>query len=214
MGRPALALEEVLKGYGGYEFPLPGIAGRYRGKSLIVVGDAACVWDDLERFGCRSSLDRGSVRKDGWDFLTVNKIVETFPGNIEHAYSNEAESLARFIAARRQEYRKEFQGPLNIHSCQRGAQWRWPWNGRGSSALGATLVGLGLGYAPVVLAGIPLDDGPHNGEPPWRRCQFRRCEVTSDKGRPNAHWGNAMALGFDGKVKSLSGRTKEWLGSP
>lgn len=183
--------------------PLPAIAGKYRGKSLIICGDAACVWDDLERFGCRHDHGRGSVRKDGWHFLTINRLVETFPGVIEHAYSNEPELLLRFIAARRYEYKTEFGGPAHTHSCNKGAQWRWPWSGRGTSALGAALIGLALGYDPVVLAGVPLDDSPHNGEPPWRKTTFAK---------PQDNW--QQALPHLAKARSLSGRTRTWLGEP
>lgn len=208
-----MALEDLLTGFGPDKFAPPLIAGKYKGKSLIVCGDAACVWNDLEQFGCRSDHGRGKVYKAGWDFLTVNKLVETFPGNIEHAYSNEAHLLLKFIAARRNEYRHEFSGPAHTHSCGKGAQWRWPWSGRGSSALGATIVGLGLGYARIVLCGVPLDNGPHNGEPPWRKTSFLKTEVPSDAGIENSHWKEA-AKHFQARVTSMSGRTKAWLGAP
>lgn len=200
--------------YGELAFPLPSIAGKYEGRKLIICGDAACVWDDLERFDCRSALGRGAVEKTGWHFMTVNKLVEVFPGQIEHCYSNEAESLNTFMSARRREYRLEFSGPQNLHSCNRGVKWRWPWKGSGTSALGACLTGIALGYTEIVLAGVPLDNGPHNGEPPWRSCEFRTKDAyaTKDGGTINHHWKLARDLIFNGKVKSLSGRTREWLG--
>lgn len=207
-------LRDLMTGYGGFEFPLPEIAGKYAGKNLVVAGDAACVWDDLERFGCRDNAGRGAVRKAGWDFLTVNKLVETFPGNVEHCYSNEPQLLMKFIAARRNEYTREFSCALQTHSCNTGARWRWPWGGHGTSALGATLVGIGLGYEKIVLCGIPLDDGPHNGEPHWRKCGFRNEASGSKDDDRNHHWRRAIDLAFGGKVRSMSGRTRAWLGSP
>lgn len=210
-----MALKDLMTGYGGFEFPLPPIAGTYKGKGLVVCADAACVWDDLEEFGCASYINRGSVKKEGWDFLTVNKLVETFPGNIEHAYSNEPHILKAFIAARRQEYTREFAGPIHTHSCNQGMKWRWPWGGHGTSGLGAVLVGIGLGYDRIVLCGLPLDDGPHNGEPHWRACRFQKSEAAGSAGDDrNSHWKRAMELAFDGKVKSMSGRTRNWLGAP
>lgn len=210
-----MALKDLMTGYGGFEFPLPKIAGTYAGKKLIICADAACVWEDLEAFGCASYAGRGSVKKEGWDFLTVNKLVETFPGAIEHCYSNEPSLLRSFIGARRNEYEKEFPRPANTHSCNEGAKWRWPWGGHGTSGLGAVLVGLGLGYDQIVLCGMPLDDGPHNGEPHWRACRFKSKEAAGsvDDDR-DGHWKRAIQLAFDGKVKSMSGRTKNWLGSP
>lgn len=208
-------LDEFGKLYGGFETPFPKIAGQYKGKKLIVCGDAQCVWDDLERFGCKCAQDRGSVFKNGWQFMTINKMVEVFPGSIEHCYSNEAESLIAFVAARRREYRLEFSGPQHMHSCNRGVQWRWPWRGSGTSALGACLTSICLGYEETVLAGIPLDDSPHNGEPSWRSCKFSSEAESTKSGRTiNHHWKAARDLVFDGKITSLSGRTKEWLGEP
>lgn len=192
---------------------LPAIAGQYAGKKLVVCGDAACVWDDLERLGCAAHMGFGRV--DGpYDFMTINKLVEVFPGKIEHVYSNEPSWLHKFIAARRVEYAHEFGGPKHVHSCNQGATWRWPLGGFATSGLGGTIVGVGLGYDQVVLCGIPLDDGPHNGEPPWRRCGFTQEAANSGKSGINSHWKTARDLAFHGRVKSMSGRTKEWLGAP
>jgi hypothetical protein len=210
-----MTIKELMSGYGGFAFPMPAIAGTYKGNGLIVCGDASCVWDDLEKFGCRdNSPPRGKVRKDGWHFMTINKMVETFPGNIEHSYSNQPAHLMKFIAARRVEYAKEFDGPRHTHSCNSGAKHLWPWGGHGTSGLGATIVGVALGYDKVVLCGLPLDDGPHNGEPPWRKTAFTREAAGNVNTGQNSHWKRAIELGFDGKVKSMSGRTKAWLGSP
>lgn len=201
--------------YGGPGFKMPEIAGQYAGKHLgiVIVGDAACVWDDLERFGCRVSHRRGEVGKSGWHFLTVNKIVETFPGNIEHAYSNDATGLLKFIEAKRQEYRTEFDGPRHTHSCHKGAKWHWPWGGWGTSGLGATFVGKMLGYDRAVLCGIPLDESPHNGEPPWRKTNFTREAPSTVTGTINKHWQRAREA-WGGNLKSMSGRTREWFGAP
>lgn len=193
-------------------FQLPEIAGKYQGRSVAVCGDAAGVWDDLEALGARSDVGRGKVRKEGWDFLTVNKLGEVFPGDIEHWYSNEGKLLQKFIEGRRNEYRKEFTGPRHSHSCNRGAKWHWPWSGHGTSGLGAVLTALALGYDEVVMCGIPLDDGPHNGEPHWRHCRFQSSEAADQvNGRPSQPWLKAIRLGFDGRVRSMSGRTKAWI---
>jgi hypothetical protein len=195
---------------------LPAIVGYYDERSLVIVGDAACVWDDLERFGCRDDGGRGSVRRIGWEFMTINAACMKFPGQIEHAYSNEPRVLVRCIAAMRQEY--EFEPPRHLHAIGefingKSSNWVWPWNGLGTSALGACLTGIALGYARIVLAGVPLDDGPHNGEPPWRKTAFATSEAAGGQrtDREN-HWEKAMELAFEGKVKSMSGRTRKWLG--
>ena len=202
-------------GYHG-NYGLPDIAGTYSG-NLLVCGDAACVWDDLERFGCKSlsASGRGSVHKDGWDFLTVNKLVETFPGNIEHCYSNQYRLLKTFVEARRYEYRKEFpNSPKHVHSISESSPHRWPLGGHGTSGLGAILVGLGLGYDRIVVAGMPLDNGPHNGEPSWRATNFLKEASDQVDGSMPMPWLKAKKLAFGDKVRSLSGRTKQWLGEP
>ena len=210
-----MALEDYFAVYGGREFALPKIAGSYIGHALVICGDGANVWDDLEAYGCRSNRGRGKVEKTGHHFMVVNKLGETFPGHIEHWYSNEAKLLADFVKARRNEYSKEFHGPAHTHSNHKGAKGHWPLGGHGTSGLGACLVGVGLGYEQITLCGLPLDDGPHNGEPPWRHCRFESAEAASQvTGAPNAHWKRARDLAFAGKVKSMSGRTREWLGAP
>lgn len=207
-------LEAFLAEYGYSERQMPEIAGKYAGKCLAICGDAACVWDDLERLGFRYNHMRGKVYRDGWDILTINKLIETMPAHVEHAYSNEPSILAKYIAARRPEYAAEFNGPVHTHSCNPGARHQWPWGGHATSGLGASLVGYGLGYDLSVLCGVPLDDGPHNGEPPWRRCAFTNEAASSVGDDTNRYWKRARDLAFKGKVKSMSGRTREWLGSP
>ena len=206
-----MGIRELFEHYGGLMFPLPDIAGKYEGKSLAICGDAACVWSDLEALGAKSTVGRGKVRKEEWDFMVVNKLGEVFPGDIEHWYSNEAKLLEHFVKARRHEYRKEFSGPNHTHSCNRGAKWFWPWGGHGTSGLSAALTGIALGYDEIVLCGIPLDDGPHNGEPSWRKCNFKREAPDTEKGGANHPWRKAIQFGFDGKVRSMSGRSREWI---
>lgn len=208
-----MGLKEWTSEYGGLGFPLPEIAGTYSGKKLIVCGDAGCIWIDLELFGAREGRGRGKVHKEGWDILTVNKIVETFPGEIEHAYSNQSRVLNVAFAARRDEYKVEFKFDPHTHSSNAGANWHWPWGGFGTSALGAVFVGLGLGYERIVLCGVPLTDGPHNGEPHWRSTTFASSEAAgSEKDDRDSYWKRAIEYGFEGKVKSMSGRTMTWLG--
>lgn len=199
----------------GRERGLPDIAGTYKG-ALIICADAACVWDDLERLGCArtgGNANRGRVAGPG-DFMTVNRLVQVFPGNLEHAYSNEGHLLQKFIDARRNEYRREFEGPKHTHAINQHAKYRWPWGGWATSGLGAALTGVALGYDNIVLCGMPLDNGPHNGEPPWRKCNFKTEASDTVKGGMNKHWKNAMEMAFEGKVTSMSGRTRDWLGEP
>lgn len=206
-----MALSDYLREHGHFERDFPKIAGAYSGK-IVICADAACIWDDLERFGCRDDAING-VAKPGWDFMTVNKMVEVFPGRIEHAYSNSPSCLKRFVNARRDEYALEFKAPAHAHAINPGFGHAWPFGGHGTSGLGAVLVAIALGYSRVVLAGMPLDDGPHNGEPAWRRTAFASSEAAGSVGTDrNTYWHKAKELAFGGKVRSLSGRTMKWLG--
>lgn len=206
-----MGIREYLRTYGASYRPKPPGSLQYSG-GLVVCGDAACIWSDLESFGCRSD---NSVAKDGWEFMTVNKLVEVFPGHIEHAYSHSAQALESFINARRHEYREEFVGPRYTHSLHSGTDVTWNWSGHGTSSLGAALTAVALGYDRVVLCGIPLDNGPHNGEPHWRKTHFETSEAVSNPATGmDDHWKRAVDLAFEGKVKSMSGRTRQWLGQP
>ncbi len=200
-----MGLPEFLERYGTSVKDLPSIAGSYHG-NVIVCGDAGCIWDDLERFGCRCG---NAVQKHDWSFLTVNRLVEVFPGKVEHAYSNVAKVINRHVADRRDEYAAEFGPPRYTHSRTMGTDWVWPWHGGGTSGFGAVLTALALGYDRIVLAGIPLTNMHHNGEPPWRRTRF-----TTEVEDNDMHWLGGIATAFEGRVRSLSGRTKEWLGGP
>jgi hypothetical protein len=209
-----VGLKELFSGYGGFAFPLPSIAGSCKGKKVVVCGDAHCVWIDLELFGCRDDSGLGRVRKEGWEFMAVNKLGECFPGHLHHWYSNQPAHLANFVKARRNEYEKEFTKYWITHSCGVGADFRWPWGGGGTSSLGAALVAIGLGYERVVLCGVPLDNTPHNGQPHWRKCNFENEAAGSATDDRDGYWKRAIQEGFEGKVRSMSGRTAAWLGRP
>lgn len=145
--------------------------------------------------------------------MTVNKIVEVLPANVEHCYSNQPRVLRVALAARRDEYTAEFRLVPKLHSCNPGAEYHWPWSGHGTSGLGACFVALALGYERIVLCGMPLTDTPHNGEPPWRTTAFQSSEASGSPGNDmDKHWKRAIQYGFDKKIRSMSGRTKTWLG--
>lgn len=152
---------------------------------LVIVGGAACVWRDYKRV-------------DGeHDLMTVNDITMHFPAEIHHAYSNSREDIERWVDCRRDTLIQAYGQVGQVHSLK-----DWPWTGRGSSGLGATLTGLALGYDRIILCGIPMDGSPHYFDPPW---------MTSNVGLEDMkHWKKHDLS----KVRSFSGRTREHLGSP
>lgn len=191
---------------------LPGIAGSYKGGNVVICGDGECLWRDLETFGCRDEGDGGKVAKPGWDFMCVNMAGSKFPGVVEHWYSNAGYLVERFLSVRRQEYPRSF-SVNHLHALDGFTQeWPsahvWPWTGHGTSGCGACLTAMALGYDRAVLCGIPLDNRPHNGEPPWRKTNFVN-EVRGDR----KHWLN-LARHFAGRITSMSGQTRKWFGDP
>lgn len=181
--------------------------------SLLLLGGAACVWDDIERLG-RAKVGRNHVINWPGHIMTVNMAL-LFVEQPQHAYSNDGKWLKRLVAARRPEWGKRWPGKIRLHSIQTadGVE-HWNFSGPGSSGLNAARVAVKLGYEEIILCGIPLDDSPHIGEPHWQHCNFTR-EVAGTAGNDeNRFWAQARKNEFEGRVKSMSGRTREWLGSP
>lgn len=183
-------------GYSKNQFPK---IKKYEG-NLLIVGGARCVWDDLKDFPINH-----------YDVMTINDITMHFPCRITHVYSNDHYMLEHWVNARRPRYKKDFGENIKIHTCNKKFH-SWPWPGTGSSGLNACYTGLALGYDSIVLAGIPLDDEGHYWEASWMKSNFTK-EVP-DKDGEIKYWGTANRDIFKGRVKSLSGRTKELLGSP
>ena len=119
-----------------------------------------------------------------------------FPQKITHAYSNDWKMLHRWVEARRPRYRMAFGENIIIHTG-------WPWKS-GNSGLSACFTGIALGYDQITLIGMPLDDLGHYWEKPDLKTKFTR-------EAPDEPWIFAKQI-FQGKVKSLSGRTKLILG--
>lgn len=199
--------------YGLSPAQMPEIAGCYDGL-LVVCGDAACVWDDLDRLGCRRDEGEGGL-KVGVDYMAVNAVGMFLPAILEHWYSNDAAWLARLAGCRRPDLVQRFGWATAVHSFRpfRGMH-HWPWPGAGTSSLNAALTGVALGYERIVLCGVPLDDGPNNGMPAWRRRNFVRECPDNAPGDGNRQWLDAARRAFRGRVFSMSGRTREWLGEP
>lgn len=172
--------------------------------SLLIVGSGRCVWDDLMKIDYKA-----------WDVMCINDMVMHFPGPVHHAYSNDHKWLLKWVEARRPRLLKDYPNEILLHSCGVGCNTRihhWPWPGHGSSGLCAVYTGLGLGYDEIVLAGVPLDGSGHYFDPPWGKTNFQN-EVPDQDGLPR-YWRRASQGVFDGKVTSLSGRTRELLGPP
>ena len=175
----------------------PDIAGSESGIAFVI-GSGHTLWDDID--AC------GPFRVERADVICVNDAGMHFPGPIKHWYSNDIQMLQRWIDARRPRYVRDFGGHVESHSCCDGAKHKWPWPGHGTSSLNAVFTALGLGYERVILCGVPLDDNGHYFDPPWVKTNFDR-EGTLKPWR-------LLAPKFEGRVKSMSGNSREILGAP
>lgn len=170
---------------------------------IVIAGCAQCVWNDI------ADLPRMFRQAP---VMAVNDLIMHYPGRLDHAYSNDTPMLDAWMAARRPEYVRRF-GKPEIHTCGSTREHNWPWPGHGSSALNAVYTALAMGHSKVVLCGVPLDNQPHYWQAPWERANFEREVGTTVTGKMQ-YWQNAADKIFNGRVRSMSGRTMELLGAP
>lgn len=178
----------------------PKMMGKYSG-SLVICASGRCVWDDLEALGLH-------IRQGSWSVMAVNDVVMHIPLRVDHAYSNDHISLDYWVQARRPRYKRDYHENIIKHTCKSGmsTQIIWPLPGYGTSSLNAVFCGLCLGYDRIVLCGCPLDDSGHYFDPPWVSTRFAK-----EGHRDN--WKTSKQRIFDGKVRSMSGFTRDLLGS-
>lgn len=98
----------------------------------------------------------------------------------------------------------------------------WPEADRGGdSGLFAVFVGLGLGYDEIVLCGMPQDGSRHFFNSPYEDdevfyknwCTHHRAAIKNDYPHTHMSWRMA-APDMGGKVRSMSGFTRDLLGAP
>jgi hypothetical protein len=200
------ALLNMLKTTPHKEWPLPDITGTMRGKQALIVGSGRCVWEDLALLGA-------SARS--YDVFAINDIIMHLNLPVAHAVSNDAPWLSRWVAARRPYYRSQvdMDQPIKLHSNKPGEHIDYVWAipGTGTSGLTAALIVCAMGYDMGVLAGVPMDGTDHYFDPP----ASHPVVYDSHNYAPHfRHWERAQANFFEGKIRSVSGNTRELLGAP
>ena len=173
---------------------VPPLAENFNG-ACIVTGSADCLWEDLEK---------AKVGLDKYDIMCVNHSAIAVSDKITHIASLEYRYMIGFYNLAT----VNTKGHIYTHSSTHGDGVGWLWNmcmGGGGSGLFATFLALVLGYDKVILAGMPMTNTPKFCQDP--RVRFDRYGATS---QTNA-WTDARDLVFDGRVKSMSGQTKELL---
>lgn len=157
----------------------------------LVVGSAACVWDDLRALGPWSGI-----------VIAVNHAAVGYPHRIDHLATLHGE----WVDGWRRE-REEKGGNTDFAAWTRpdhegGDRTLSGWSS-GSSGLFGVGVALELGASRVVLAGVPIDVRPHffDAEPWTCFSDYRGVwEGRADRLR--------------GRVYSMSGWTRDLLGAP
>lgn len=181
---------------GGGPNPPPKL-GRYSG-GAVLIGGGRCVWDDLAH-----------VQGFAGARACVNDIVMHYAGRVEHLITLHPEYAPGWLKWRLGHCMGEGHRP-RVHSNKGGPEVDDIWPGAvvgGTSGLAGAYILLMLGYAPIVLAGIPMDGTGHYFDPPYRGSpEFVEDHVTIT-------WAQGLDI-FAGRVTSLSGNTRKWLGAP
>lgn len=192
-----LSPREIWDRLGGGDNPPPRL-GRHSG-AAIAIGGARCVWDDL-----------ATLEGVAGDRAAVNEIGMHYPGRLAHWLTLHPEYMPGWRLWRERHCMGEG-ARAHTHSHQHHAEIDHVWTGvdivGGTSGLALVYVLRMLGYCPVILAGIPMDDSGHYFDPPSRKTpEFGDGAVRSE-------WQQAIEM-LRGTVFSVSGNTRRWLGAP
>lgn len=197
----------------------PAPVARYFGPCMVM-GGAACVWEDIRAAFHLFDLDFVN-HKDGsvpCAIFAINDIGAYFKPRLNHLCSYHEEQLNPTVALR-------WPNDCNLshtftHSnLNRPAKrarngnsqyaWHFKQGAGGTSAMFASMVALALGYDRVILCGVPLDGSRHFFDPPdyspGKMFDSRTQEI---------EWTRAIEYWIGGRVRSMSGRTMAWLGRP
>lgn len=173
---------------------LPPLAGQSGLGLLLVCGGGRGLHEDVAR-----APDRAAVMGINLAFLCVRRPVQ-------HLASMH-ENLVRFWMGL---YRQHSEDHVHTHSHRHFEAVDMVWDLEGQppcSGLFGAVAGLAMGYDPVWLCGVPEDNGGHFYDPPGVPGNYLT-------GTNEDSWRWHREHVFAGRVKSFSGRTRDWLGAP
>jgi len=167
----------------------------------IILGGAACVWDDLAK--AERLCDADCV-------IAINDAGASHNGHLDHWVSLHPEKFDNWL---RQRTARGLSPPGSIwfhknvgeREVRRfGGEFRSLEDLGGSSGLFAVRVALEVGATHVILCGVPMDpeQGHYFDKKPWK--EGRKYQAAWEKSR------DEMA----GRVRSMSGWTARLLGEP
>ncbi len=196
----------------------PPIANGFGGL-LTIMGGAECIWKDMQ--GVAALFDKHL--KPEWndedipgDIMAVNDIGAYWQGKLRHWVTLHGMYMAGW---RKFRMKHNFGAGSHVHTHsyrepgrgepQEGIDIIWDIeNVGGTSGLFACRVAFALGYSKIILAGIPMDNSRHFFDAPWYG------GVPLESHPEMLVWVQARDECFNGRVRSMSGRTKMWLGEP
>jgi len=180
------------------------------------------VWDDIREFYRFFDMEfdfRSPSQEPPAPVFAVNDIGAFFKARVEHLVSIHEEQLFPVLCLRRPNGCNCSHTTTHTLKPQRVAsrppwytpadiRWRFTQGVGGTSAMVAGQVALAIGYDRVVLAGVPLDGAAHFFYPRWGTLPYFDSDTQSHE------WHSMMRHRLQGRVRSMSGRTAEWLGQP
>lgn len=188
---------------------LPPTANNFKG-SVMVVGSGKCLWDDIEAVWRKLPAWQG-------DFLGVNWGGFWLPFPLKHLATLHPIYLKHWIAMRAN---SGIEGWIHTHSnlAVEGVENVWEFeNTADMSGLFGVKVALGLGYSEVIVVGMPMDGTGHFYDPPQNLTIAGHPPVEIPNYSASASreaWERANRHEFKGRVKSMSGMTRDILGEP
>lgn len=188
---------------------IPSRAGTFRGPLLIMGGGRVATGDQQKPRFETVWDDYAKVRPWKGEIMAVNDVGMHLHDRVRHWVTLHAEYAPGWMAFRKGHLYGSGDTPMwHGHKAKPGIDVVWEMDQiGGTSGLFACFVALLLGYEEIVLAGVPMNGAGHYFDPPWYGSSF-------DDRSTELVWKWAAMNVFEGRVTSLSGRTKEWLGVP
>lgn len=184
----------------------PNYVGKHRGP-LTVLGGGRCLWEDVAALG--APQPKHGIVLPG-DIMACNDAGQYWHGPLQHWVTLHPEYMAGWVKFRLGHGYGEGRKPVTYsHIGGAGIDRLFPQCAiAGSSGAMAALGGLMLGYDPVILCGVPMDGSAHFFDPPW----VQHHDFIQDHMR--MAWADWNRDFFQGRVVSMSGNTRRWLGGP
>ncbi|MFA5409037.1 MAG: hypothetical protein WC343_09750 [Bacilli bacterium] len=184
----------------------PKCAGNQRGLA-VVMATGRCVWDDV--------LYHFDPESNHAHVIAVNNMILHWKKRVHHGVSMHPEEPGLWRALRR--YYQGEESHVHTHGYRKHNKpeleevdyvWDIPRAKGGTSTLLAVYIGLALGFNRIVICGAPLDNTGHFYDPAARE------DKTFGSDFLKTEWMKSIREDFKGRVRSVSGRTKQWMGAP